>query len=106
MGAMRSRRNWEIAYNYYKDSEPALAFVAIDRFTKQNPMHPSMDYALYLRGLIAFNEAQGFMSQLVRQDMSERDPEMPKSRLSPIRSWSSVFLIVNMHRMQGYAWAI
>lgn len=77
-GRFAQQAQLEIAYNYYKDSEPALAFVAIDRFTKQNPMHPSMDYALYLRGLIAFNEAQGFMSQLVKQDMSERDPRNAK----------------------------
>lgn len=74
-GRYAQQAQLEIAYTYYKDSEPALALVAIDRFVKQNPLHPSMDYALYLKGLVSFNEAQGFMSQLVRQDMSERDPK-------------------------------
>ncbi|GAA5786577.1 outer membrane protein assembly factor BamD [Chitiniphilus shinanonensis] len=65
----------ETAYNHYKDQEPLLALSAIDRFIKQYPAHPSMDYALYLRGLVFFNESQGFMSFLAKQDMSERDPK-------------------------------
>lgn len=77
-GRYAQQAQLEIAYNYYKDSEPALALAAIERFIKQNPLHPSMDYALYLKGLVSFNEAQGFMSQLAKQDMSERDPKNAK----------------------------
>lgn len=84
-GRYAQQAQLEIAYNYYKDMEPALALVAIDRFVKQNPTHPSMDYALYLRGLVAFNEAQGFMSQLARQDMSERDPKNAKESFESYR---------------------
>ncbi|WP_148714883.1 outer membrane protein assembly factor BamD [Chitinolyticbacter meiyuanensis] len=65
----------ESAYNHYKDQEPLLALSSIDRFIKQYPAHPSMDYALYLRGLVHFNESQGFLSWLAKQDMSERDPQ-------------------------------
>ncbi|GGP25209.1 outer membrane protein assembly factor BamD [Silvimonas amylolytica] len=65
----------EMAYNQYKnqDAQPALA--SLDRFMKQYPAHPSMDYALYLKGLVNFNETQGFLSALAKQDMSERDPK-------------------------------
>ncbi|MDR3414134.1 MAG: outer membrane protein assembly factor BamD [Formivibrio sp.] len=84
-GRYAQQAQLEIAYNDYKDSEPALSLVAIDRFVKQNPTHPSMDYALYLRGLVAFNEAQGFMSQLVKQDMSERDPKNAKESFEAYR---------------------
>ncbi|UXY17130.1 outer membrane protein assembly factor BamD [Chitiniphilus purpureus] len=65
----------ETAYNNYKGQEPLLALSAIDRFIKQYPAHPSMDYAFYLRGLVHFNESQGFLSFLSKQDMSERDPQ-------------------------------
>ncbi len=65
----------EMAYNQYKnlDSQPALA--SLDRFMKQYPAHPSMDYALYLKGLVNFNDTQGFLSALAKQDMAERDPK-------------------------------
>lgn len=65
----------EIGYNYFKDSEPELAIASVERFMRQNPAHVNMDYAYYLRGLISFSETQGFLSRLVQQDMSERDPK-------------------------------
>lgn len=66
----------EIAYNYFKEREPVLAIGAIDRFITQNPTHPNLDYAYYLRGLVYFNEGErAFLSIVFQQDMSERDPQ-------------------------------
>ena len=65
----------EMAFNQYKNSDPTPALASIERFEKQYPAHPSMDYALYLKGLVNFNDSQGFLSSLARQDMSERDPK-------------------------------
>lgn len=73
-GRYAQQAQLEMAFNYYKDKEPALALAAIDRFMKQNPAHPSMDYALYLKGLVSFNDSQGFLSTVFPQDMSTRDP--------------------------------
>ncbi|WP_348944112.1 outer membrane protein assembly factor BamD [Chitinibacter sp. FCG-7] len=77
-GKYAQQAQLEIAYSNYKYDEPALALASLDRFMKQNPTHPSMDYAMYLRGLVTFNESQGFMSALSKQDMSERDPKAAK----------------------------
>lgn len=74
-GRFAQQAQLEIAYTYFKDSEHALAIVAVERFMRQYPRHQNMDYAYYLRGLISFNEEQGFLSLLVKQDMSERDPK-------------------------------
>lgn len=87
----------EIAYNYFKDKEPTLAIVAVERFMRLNPRHPNMDYAFYLRGLIGFHEAQGFLSQLVRQDMSERDPKNTKEAFDAFRD------LVNRYPSSKYA---
>ncbi|MBE9610348.1 outer membrane protein assembly factor BamD [Chitinilyticum piscinae] len=75
----------EMAYNYYKDQEPVLALAAIDRFMKQNPAHPSMDYALYLKGLVSFNDSQGFLSTVFPQDMSERDPQAARESFAAFK---------------------
>ncbi|WP_051711638.1 outer membrane protein assembly factor BamD [Andreprevotia chitinilytica] len=74
-GKYAQQSQLETAYDQYKDQEPLLALAAIDRFIKTNPAHPSMDYALYLKGLVNFNESQGFLSAVFKQDMSERDPK-------------------------------
>ncbi|HHK5569311.1 TPA: outer membrane protein assembly factor BamD [Neisseria lactamica] len=65
----------DTAYAYYKDDEKDKALAAIDRFRNLYPQHPNMDYALYLRGLVLFNEDQSFLNKLTSQDWSDRDPK-------------------------------
>ncbi|QLI80704.1 outer membrane protein assembly factor BamD [Chitinibacter fontanus] len=84
-GKYAQQAQLEIAYNNYKYEEPALALASLDRFMKQNPTHPSLDYAMYLKGLVTFNESQGFLSALAKQDMSERDPKAAKESFNSFR---------------------
>ncbi len=63
----------DIAWAHYKDNERTLALAAIDRFLRLHPEHAQLDYALYLKGLIHFNEQQGLLSWIGRQDLAERD---------------------------------
>ncbi|MFO1195766.1 MAG: outer membrane protein assembly factor BamD [Burkholderiaceae bacterium] len=63
----------DIAYVHYKENDRALALAATDRFLKLYPSHPALDYVYYLRGLINFNEQQGWLASLGGQDLSERD---------------------------------
>ncbi|SMC26161.1 Beta-barrel assembly machine subunit BamD [Andreprevotia lacus DSM 23236] len=85
-GKYAQQAQLEIAYDQYKDKEPVLALAAIDRFIKSNPAHPSMDYALYLKGLVSFNEVQGFGSAVFQQDMSERDPKAERDSYEAFRT--------------------
>jgi outer membrane protein assembly factor BamD len=63
----------EIAYSYYKEGETAQAVQTADRFIRQYPNHPNIDYVYYLKGLASFNEDLGFLGRLMNQDVSERD---------------------------------
>jgi outer membrane protein assembly factor BamD len=45
----------------------------VDRFIKLNPSSPALDYALYLRGVINFNDNLGLLGTMAGQDLSERD---------------------------------
>ncbi|GAB4120014.1 MAG: outer membrane protein assembly factor BamD [Sideroxydans sp.] len=65
----------EIAYAYYKQGEPSPALATLDRFVKQYPNSEHLDYVLYLKGLINFDEnVNSFLSTLFGQDPAERDP--------------------------------
>lgn len=64
----------DTAYAYYRDEEKELALATIARFQKNHPTHPDMDYMLYLKGLVLFNEDKSIMSKLSAQDWSDRDP--------------------------------
>jgi outer membrane protein assembly factor BamD len=63
----------DLAYAYWRSGERAQALAAIERFIKLNPSSPALDYALYLRGVINFNDDIGVMGSLAGQDLAERD---------------------------------
>jgi outer membrane protein assembly factor BamD len=68
----------EKAYAQYKGGEQAQAQATLDRFVKLHPASPALDYALYLKGLVNFNENLGLFSFLYKQDLSERDQKAAK----------------------------
>jgi outer membrane protein assembly factor BamD len=66
------------AYAQYRSSEPAQAIATLERFMKLHPASPALDYALYLKGIINFNDDLGMFSAVSRQDLSERDQKASK----------------------------
>ncbi len=68
----------EKAYAQYKGGDKAAAVSTIDRFLKLHPASPALDYALYLKGVINFNDDLGMFAFLTRQDLSERDQKAAK----------------------------
>lgn len=66
------------AYAHYKSQEPAQAIATLDRFIKLHPASPALDYALYLKGIINFNDDLGLFSSITRQDLAERDQKAAK----------------------------
>lgn len=74
-GRYAQQAQLEVAYAYFKSSEPVSAIAACDRFIKLHPNHPNVDYAYYLKGLVNFNEDLGLLGSVARQDMTERDPK-------------------------------
>jgi len=74
-GRYAQQAQLEVAYAYYKSSEPVSAIAAADRFIKLHPNHPYVDYAYYLKGLASFNDESGILSSIASQDLSDRDPK-------------------------------
>ena len=66
------------AYAQYKAGERPAAIATLDRFMKLHPASPAYDYALYLKGVINFNDDLGLFSFMTRQDLSERDQKAAK----------------------------
>lgn len=75
-GTMLSQQaQLDLAYAYYKTGEKAQALAKLERFLRLHPTSPAVDYALYLQGLVNFNEDLGLFSKISRQDLSERDQQ-------------------------------
>jgi outer membrane protein assembly factor BamD len=68
----------EKAFAHYKAGEQPQAVATLDRFIRLHPTSPALDYALYLRGLVNFNDNLGLFGALARQDLSERDQKAAK----------------------------
>ena len=81
----------EGAYASYRAGETAQAVAAADRFIRQYPNHPSVDYAYYLKGLVHFREDQGLLGYLYEADLSERDPKAMKESFVAFKELAQKF---------------
>lgn len=73
------------AYALFKNEQPAQAIATLDRFIKLHPASPAVDYALYLKGVINFNEDLGMFSGITRQDLTERDQQAAKESFAAFK---------------------
>ena len=85
------------AYAQYKASETEQALATIERFKKLHPVSPAMDYALYLQGLVTFNDDMGLFSGITKQDLSERDQKASKESFEAFKE------LVNRYPDSKYA---
>jgi len=81
----------DLAYSYWKTGERAQALSTLDRFIRLNPSSPALDYALYLRGLVNFNDDLGLFGNLSRQDLSERDQQASRDAYQSFKQLTDQF---------------
>lgn len=84
-GNYATQAQMEIAYAHYKMQDQAQALVAAERFIREHPTHPQVDYMYYLRGLISFNDQLGFLPVLYSQDPTERDPKATRESFAAFK---------------------
>ena len=87
----------EIAYTYYKEGETAQAISTADRFIRQYPNNPNIDYMYYLKGLSSFNDDLGLFGRFTTQDISERDAKAAREAYDSFRD------LVNRYPESKYA---
>jgi outer membrane protein assembly factor BamD len=65
----------DLIYVYYRSQQPESAIDAAEEFERENPTHERIDYCLYMRGLIYFDQAPNIIEKLFRVDLSLRPPK-------------------------------
>jgi len=65
----------ELMYAYYRSGQKEQAVEAADTFMRENPIHPRVDYALYIKGLAYFEEGPAFLERWFKKDVSQRPPK-------------------------------
>lgn len=89
--ALAQQAQIERAYMLYKNNDKAQALSVLERFIKLHPTSPVLDYALYLQGLVNFNDNLGLFGNLAKQDLSERDQQAARDSYQSFKTLTDQF---------------
>jgi outer membrane protein assembly factor BamD len=64
----------DLIYAYYKNRSPDSAIDQADQFIRENPTHPRVDYAYYVRGLVYFESGANWLERKFKVDIAKRPP--------------------------------
>jgi outer membrane protein assembly factor BamD len=84
-GPLSHQVQLDLIYGYYKTGKTDEALATIDRFTRLNPNHSDVDYAIYMRGLTNMEVDSNLFQELVGIDRSDRDPSNSRQAFNDFR---------------------
>lgn len=77
----------DLIYCYYRKGEKDTAIDAADEFIRENPTHPRVDYAWYMKGLVYFERQPWKIERALGVDMARKPPS---DALKSINAFSTV----------------
>ncbi len=75
----------DLMHAYYRNGRTEQATEAADTFMRENPTHPSVDYALYIKALANFERDAGWLERKFGKSVTERPPEGVQTAYSTLR---------------------
>ena len=72
----------DLIYAYYRSGDFESAVDEARQFEKENPTHPRVDYALYMRGLSLFEGQHKFYHDVFNVDLTKRPPAKTEESFS------------------------
>jgi outer membrane protein assembly factor BamD len=76
----------DLMYSYYKNHEIESAIDQADQFIRENPTHPRVDYAYYIRGLVYYESGAGWLERVFNADVSKRPPSEARKSLQAFQT--------------------
>jgi outer membrane protein assembly factor BamD len=64
----------DMMYAYYENGDFENVIDQAEQFIRENPTHPRVDYAYYMKGLARFDPDRNFLERWFRVDLSKRPP--------------------------------
>src|SRR6185369_2037546 len=87
----------DLIYAYYRAGESESAIDAADTFVRENPTHPRVDYAWYIKGLTDFERTPNILERFFRVDLTERPPTTAR------KSFAAFKTVVEQYPKSDYA---
>jgi outer membrane protein assembly factor BamD len=75
----------DLIYAYYRAGEIESATDAADTFIRENPAHPRVDYAVYVKGLVEFEHTPNAIESLFHADLAQRPPSTARKAFASFR---------------------
>jgi outer membrane protein assembly factor BamD len=76
----------DLIYAYYRAGERESATDAAETFIRENPTHPRVDYAWYVKGLVEFERTPNVIEHLFRADLSQRPPSTARKAFAAFKT--------------------
>jgi outer membrane protein assembly factor BamD len=76
----------DLIYAYYRAGEGESATDAADTFIRENPTHPRVDYAWYIKGLVDFERTPNALEHLFHVDLTQRPPSNARKSFAAFRT--------------------
>jgi outer membrane protein assembly factor BamD len=92
-----------LLYAYWRNEQPDSTVTTADQFILENPTHPRVDYALYMKGLARFPRDPGPLERLFRSDLDKRPPGDMQNSFNALRSCCSSSRRANTRRTRTSA---
>lgn len=73
IGRFTEQAELELGYAQFQNRDYEEALSQLNRFIRQYPTHPHVDYAFYLRGLINYEREGGLLERYLKPDATRRD---------------------------------
>jgi outer membrane protein assembly factor BamD len=76
----------DLIYAYYRAGEGESATDAAETFIRENPTHPRVDYAWYVKGLVEFERTPNMIEHLFRADLTQRPPSTARKAFAAFKT--------------------
>ncbi len=76
----------DLLYSYYKNHSLESAIDQADQFIRENPTHPRVDYAWYVKGLVYFESGANWLERTLRADITKRPPQEAQKSLQSFQT--------------------
>jgi outer membrane protein assembly factor BamD len=87
----------DLIYAYYRAGEKESAIDAAETFIRENPTHPRVDYAWYMKGLVDFERTPNAIERLFHADLTKRPPSDAR------KSFAAFKTVVEQYPKSEYA---
>ncbi len=88
----------DLIFAYYRNNETDSATDAADEFIRENPTHPRVDYAWYVKGLVNFDRPANLVERVFHADLTKRPPDNERKAFDAFRT------VVEQYPKSAYAY--